>query len=103
MLSAHLDIIEVGAFLAVSIIVGMDRRDVERRRKVQRRVVEWLCITPVGSTPAEVAAAAAIPRSAARRILRRLASKWLVRGNEMRRWAAAELLLSVPRLIREPL
>jgi predicted ArsR family transcriptional regulator len=79
-----------------------ERRDQERRSEVQRRVVEWLCINPVGSTPAEVAAAADIPRSAARRILKRLAAKWLVRRNEMRRWAAADLLLSVPRLIREP-
>jgi len=65
-------------------------------------VVEWLCINPVGSTPSELAAAADIPRSAARRILRRLAAKWLVRRNELSRWAAADLLLHIPRLVREP-
>jgi hypothetical protein len=91
-----------GAFFPVRIDVGIERRDVERRSDVQRRVVEWLCINPIGSTPSEVAAAVAIPRAAARRILRRLAAKWLVRRNERARWAAADLLLRPPRLMREP-
>jgi len=80
--------------------VGLNRRDYDRRSNAQRRVVEWLCINPIGSTPAEVAKIAEIPPPAAGRILKRLAAKWLVRRNELSRWAAAELLRHVPRLIR---
>ena len=87
-------------FLPSALTVGNERRDYDRRSRAQRRVIEWLCINPVGSTPAEVAAAAEIPRSAARRILRCLAAKMLVRARGAR-WAAAEILLHVPRLIRE--
>jgi DNA-binding IclR family transcriptional regulator len=63
-------------------------------------VVQCLRDSPAGSTPAEVAVAAEIPGSAAHRIIRKLAAKWLIRRNELSRWAAAELLLHVPRLVR---
>jgi len=80
--------------------MGDDRRDYERRSDTQRRVVEWLCVNPIGSTPDEVANVVEISPSVAGRILKRLATKWLVRRDELSRWAAAELLLHVPRLVR---
>ena len=90
-----------GAFVAVMIFdVGIDRRDYDRRSNAQRRVVEWLCVNPIGATPHDVASVAEISPPAAGRILQRLAAKWLVRRNELSRWVAAELLRHAPRLIR---
>jgi hypothetical protein len=80
--------------------VGINRRDYGRRSSAQRKVVECLRFSPAGSTPAEVAEAADIPRLAALRIIRKLAAKWLVRRNLLSRWASAELLDRVPQLIR---
>ena len=87
-------------FLPSRFAVTIERRDYDRRSSAQRRVVECLRVSSAGSTPAEVAEAADIPSPAAGRIIRKLAAKWLVRRNELSRWAAAELLLHVPRMIR---
>jgi len=83
----------VGVNFAINNDVTGDRRDYVRRRDVQCRVLAWLCSHPEGSTGEEAAAVVAIPTSAARRLLRRLASRYLVRCTEGSRWEAEPILL----------
>jgi hypothetical protein len=80
--------------------VGSDRRNFGRRSEAQCRVVEWVCNHPEGSTCDEAADAAHIPATGARRVLRRLASRHLVRSAGDARWKPDALLLSPPSLCR---
>lgn len=84
--------------------VGSDRRNYERRSEAQCRIVEWVCNHPEGSTCDEAAAAARVPTTGAHRVLRRLASRHLVRCEGESRWKADAVLLSPPSLCRvEPI
>ena len=77
--------------------MGTERRDYERRKEAQCRVVEFVCNHPEGSRYDEAAAAAQMPDTGARRVLRRLASRYLVRCEESR-WKPRAVLLSPPSL-----
>jgi hypothetical protein len=78
--------------------VGSDRRNYDRRSEAQCRVVEWVCNHPAGSTCDEAAAAAHMPATAAHRVLRRLASRYLVHCDGGSRWKADGVLMSPPPL-----
>jgi hypothetical protein len=80
--------------------VASDRRDFGRRSEAQCRVVEWVCNHPDGSTCDEAATAAHIPATGAHRVLRRLASRYLVRSAGDARWKPDAILLSPPSLRR---
>jgi len=80
--------------------VGSERRDHELRSNAQSRLVEWMRAHPEGSTCDEAAAAARIPTAGARRLLRRLAARWLVRCYDGALWKAARLLTMPPLLLR---
>lgn len=80
--------------------VAVERRDYHRRSDAQCRVVECVCCHPEGATCDETAAAARIPATGAHRVLRRLATKHLVRCEEGSRWRADAVLMSPPALCR---
>lgn len=78
--------------------VSDERRDYDRRKEAQCRIVEFVCNHPEGSTCFEAAAAAHMPDTGARRVLRRLASRHLVRCDERSRWKPMAVLMSPPSL-----
>jgi len=78
--------------------VGSDRRNFERRSEAQCRIVEWVCNHPEGSTCDEAAEAAHVPTTGAHRVIRRLASRHLVRCDGESRWKADAVLRSPPSL-----
>jgi len=80
--------------------VSDERRDYARRSAAQCRVVEWVCHHPEGATCDEAAAAASISGPGAHRVLRRLASKHLVRCDGDARWKPDAVLMSPPALCR---
>jgi len=80
--------------------VGSDRRNYERRSEAQCRIVEFVCNHPEGSTCDEAAEAAHVPTTGAHRVIRRLASRHLVRSDGESRWKADPVLLSPPSLRR---
>jgi len=77
--------------------VNSERRDYQRRSEAQCRVVGN---HTDGSTCDEAAAAALLPDTGARCVLRQLASKHLVRCDQESRWKADAVLMSPPSLCR---
>ena len=80
------------------VAVSEERRDYERRKEAQCRIVEFVCNHPDGSTCDEAAAAAHMPDRGAHRVLRRLAGRHLVRCDERSRWKPMAVLMSPPSL-----